>query len=849
MYKRVHYNSYLNKINLWEINEKGRTVHKEITPELKFYIEDKTKKSPIKDIYGNPVIQKTAKTQAEMRKYKDTGILTCETDFSGTTKFLQEYYKDKELKFDISQFQICCLDIETEISKDGSFSRPEDPKTPINLVTMYFSKSNRLVTLGLQEYTGNNSEVKEYHWFHSEKMLIEKMIDIFRSETVDVITGWNVKGFDLLYIVKRAEMLGIEKNFSPLNKYYIKTKNENNSIVYDISFDGLSILDYMLLYKKFTYEPRESFSLQAIGKIEVDEGKKDYTGTLNDLAENNWNDFVLYNIQDVLLVMKLENGNLEAKDPKKRSGLKLIELTIQMCSDALVNYEDVFSSMAVLLGYILKFLHKENLVLPDRKHTTKDKLPGAMVRAYEGSYKYLISYDFSSLYPTLIRQYNISPETLVLNPSEEEKKNLYSTPLSEYKTWHLETGETISIGGIYYKKEQGILSKIVTKISNEREEFKKKMFEARDKGDKSSEEFYRRHQLIKKILQNSLYGTISHEMFHLFNYNNAISITLGGQHLIKYVSETSDDYFKNYYLQNIPNISDRTLSKSCAILLDTDSTYFTFEELIEKLELKFQNDDEFLKWANDLDKNFLKDFFKNILEIYAEQFGTPNIMNFKREKIITDMFVLSKKKYVTKVKDKEGETYDPPKFNISGIEIVRSSTPLFCRNKLLDVVKLIVNTKDKELILKSIRKYKKDFLIEDIKNIAFPRGIKEYTKYAKDVSFYLKNKLSYPSSCPIHVRAAMNYNYIVAKNKFKLIPISNGNKIKFVFVKPNNILNQNVIGFINEWPKEFNDIFEIDYETQFEKSFISVIERFFEVLNWGEVNLKVSKLKDFFKKN
>ncbi len=843
MFKAIAYNKFSNKIDLWEQDEdSNRTQHKEFYPELEYYIEDKTKKSKITDIYGNPVIKKIASSLDEIKSFKSAGVKMCESDINIPTKVLHQLYDNKELKADISKINYCIIDIEVEIGEDGSYSKAEDATNTINLITMYFSQSNRLVTLGLNEYTGNDPLVKEYHWIHSEKMLLEKAIEIFRKERAQIITGWNCKFYDLLYIVKRSEILGIEKNFSPLNRYFIKTKKENNDILYEVKFEGIAILDYMELYKKFTYTQRDSYSLQNIGMIEVGEGKVNYEGTINDFSKTDWNGFVVYNVQDVLLVKKFECGNPDAKDLKKRAGLKLIELAVILSYEALIPFDEVFSSMAVITGCFLKFLHKKNMVLPDRSFTEREKIPGAYVMCNPGFHKSLISFDFESLYPTIIRQWNISIETLVKDPPKHEIKNLYKTPLSEYKTWELESGEKITIGGIYFKKQEGILPKIVTKFFNDRKYFKNKMFEARDAGNRDLEEFYKKKQLVFKILINSMYGTTANQYFHLFSNECASCITLTGQHIIKYVSDNTNEYFKNYYLQD-KNI---TLEKDMRAILDTDSTYFSFEELIEKLGLKFENDDEFLEWAKDLDTNFMKDFFKEILDIYAEQFGVKNIMNFKREKIITDMIVLAKKKYVTKVKDKEGETYIDPKFDITGVEIVRSSTPQFCRNKLLDVVKTIINTRDKEIVLKELAKIKKNFKSEDIKNIAFPRGVKEYTKYAKDVSYYLKNDLTYEKSTPIHVRAAMNYNYMIAKHKLKLMPITNGTKLKFIFINENNCINQNVIGFINEWPKDFDKFFKIDYEEQFEKSFLSVIERFFEVLDWGKINLKVSKMNKFF---
>lgn len=280
-------------------------------------------------------------------------------------------------------------------------------------------------------------------------------------------------------------------------------------------------------------------------------------------------------------------------------------------------------------------------------------------------------------------------------------------------------------------------------------------------------------------------------------------------------------------------------------ILVHNSTYLCFEELFEKLNLKFESDLDFVNWMNEFDKDVIKPFLNDVLNLYASQYDIPQLINFKREKIITGMLILAKKKYVTQIKDKEGEIFDDLFTDVTGIEIIKTSTPKFCRDTLLELTKKLFIETDKEIITKEIKKIKKEFKNQEITKIASPRGVSNYTKYGKDVEYYLKNGLSYPSGCPMHVRASINYNYTIAKYDMKLLPISNGSKIKYIFVNPNNFLKQDVIGWIGEFPKQFHDLFQIDYDLQFEKSFLAIIQRFYEVLNWGQINLKNSKMKNF----
>lgn len=815
MYKRIYYDKYNNKIHLWEVIN-GKTVKKEEELKLKIYIPDKSKKSPIKDIYGNSVKPKYVKNYDDIKNFKETGIKTYEGDINGESKFLQEYYFDKELVLDTKYLNICYLDI--EIASPNEFPKPEDAKYPINLVTMKFSQSGKVVTYGLHPFEGGKDYVKEYHHVSCETLMLEKVIERFRKEKVDIITGWNVEHFDCLYIENRKTQLGIEKSFSPLNKVYI-TKHG------DVHYAGLSILDYQQLYKKYNMDPKESYSLQSIGTAELGEGKLDYEGQINDLYIRDWGGFVEYNVQDVLLVEKLENK------------LKFIELMVNLSYQSLIPFQKAFSQMAVLTGYVLKTLHSNGLVLHDREYYEAKKLPGAYVYAKKGVHKYVVSFDVASMYPHQIMGLNIGPDTLVMDPDKSELDNLNKTPLSEYKTWTFPDGTKHKIGGVYYRKDKkSVLNIITSKLYNDRKYHKKEMFRKRDEGDEFGRQYHYHQQYVRKILLNSLYGVLGNKHFQLYNHTCAMTITLSSQNLIKYLSETLNDYFINYYLEN------EKLKNEPVVLVDTDSSYCSFEEIFEKKGLTFETHEEYVNWFNKFYNEFLDKFINQILQVYADRYGVEQIIEFEKELMMTDMIVLAKKKYVLKICENEGEFLETPKIKVKGVEIIKTSTPSFCRKKLLNVVDTIF-TRDKEKVLEHIRTIRKEFRKEDISNIAFPRGVSEYTKYALPIKTYLKEGLIYKKATPIHVRASINYNYTLEKYGLKLIPITNGTKMKFLHISDNNFLHQNIIGFINQYPEKFKDLFKPDYDLQFQKSFTAVLDRFFEVMEWGPISLQKSNLK------
>ena len=834
-FRRIYYDSYHNKLYFWETVD-GKNNKEILNPDFVYYVKDPTGKSEIKDIYGIPVKKIVSKSRDAMKELLQGCNYSCESDINPDIKFLQEKYRGQELQVDMSIFNIAIVDIEVSAKE---FPKADEAKYPINLFTVYYTKSKQFFTYGLKEYTG--TEVKNYHQCETEKILLERFVEDWRKQSVDIISGWNSNAFDIPYLIKRLEKNQVERSLSPIN--IINKKKDADEYV----IAGIASLDYIELYKKYEATKQERYSLGYISSVELGKTKLDFDGAINDLADRDWNKFVEYNVQDVTLVKEL--------DEKKR----YIELTVTVAYQALVPFEKVGSSVTMHTGYILNFLHRKGLVLPDRiQNQEKKEIPGGHVFSEAGFHQYVVNFDVESLYPTLIRQFNISPETLVMNPIITE--HLIKTPISKEH-------------GVYYKKEKGVLSEIVEKIFNERKLNKNKqktckiiekyglakLDETYPAGkqyleeierEKGNSDYYDIQQYVRKIMINSLYGVLANEYFHFYNPYNAMAITLGGQGLIKFLSENINSYFKEFFYKNktfFPVVDEKNkLKKDVDVLTDTDSIYLCFDEIVQKLNLSFKTHEEFLTWIEPFVNTFIQPLFEKMLTVYAQKYDVPQIINFRREKIGSAMLVLAKKRYILEVIDDEGIRHlEEPKYVVKGVELVRTDTPQFCRDKLLETVKMMFQTRDREKVIDYMKQLKKEFKQQPIGDIATPTGISEYSNVFKPIEYYLSNGISYPKGCTMHGRAALNHNFMASKNNLNLQLIGDSTKMKFIYLNDSNLINQNIIGFINNWPENFNKYFKVDYETQWEKSFQTIIQRFFEVMGWGEISFN-NKLSKFF---
>jgi len=743
-------------------------------------------------------------------------------------QYISDKYPEDEIKFDINKILLTTIDI--EVASENGFPDTASCSEEILTITIQDYATKKLMTWGRHPFKNNKSNLT-YIECDSEYMLLTRFIEYWMENTPEVITGWNIQLYDVPYICGRLyKVLGekLARRFSPWglvteSKIYVAGREH---LAYDVG--GLTQLDYLDLYKKFTYKAQESYRLDHIASVELGQQKLDHSEyeTFKEFYTQNWQKFVEYNIVDVELVDRLEDK------------MKLIELAITMAYDAKVNFVDVFYQVRMWDNIIYTYLKKRNIVIPPKVRTTKsDRYAGAYVKEPKpGVYDWVVSFDLNSLYPHLIMQYNISPETLLdqRHPSVSVEKLLNKElDLSDLN------GQTVCANGaLFDTTKKGFLPELMEKIYKERTIYKKKMLAAKQQYEKTPTKSLEKEiarcnniQMARKIQLNSAYGAIGNQYFRYYKLANAEAITLSGQVSIRWIENKM-----NVYLNKLL----KTECVDYVIASDTDSIYLNMGPFVDTIFAGREKTTEGV--VSFLDKVCKLEFEKYIESSYQELAEYVNaydqMMQMKRENIADRGIWTAKKRYILNVWDSEGVRYEQSKLKIMGLEAIKSSTPAPCRKMIKDALRMIVEGTENDVI-EFIDKCRNDFKKLPPEDISFPRSVSEVTKYHSYSSIYGKGT-------PIHARGALLYNHYVKEkeltNKYSLI--QNGEKIKFCYLKKPNPIHENVISFIQTIPKEFDLHRYIDYNLQFEKSFLEPLRIILDAIGWRVE--KSTTLESFF---
>jgi len=804
-------------------------IREKFSPTLFVPSNKKTKYKTLTGDYVESIQPGTVRECREfIKKYTDVEGFKIFGNEKYIYQYIAEKYSEDEIKFDISKIKLATLDI--EVASENGFPDVESASEEVLLITIQDYSTKEIVTWGKGPFKLNKGNVY-YKQFNNEYDLLNDFIHWWMDNTPEVVTGWNSKLYDIPYLVRRIDRVLGEKLMKRLSPWGLVTEDEvyisgRKNISYDIG--GISQLDYLDLYKKFTYKAQESYRLDYIAEVELGQKKLDHSefDTFKDFYTKGWQKFVEYNIVDVELVDRMEDK------------MKLIELALTMAYDAKVNYEDVFSQVRMWDTIIYNYLKKRDIVIPPNERSDKEsKYAGAYVKEpIPGAYDWVVSFDLNSLYPHLIMQYNISPETLL----EQRHPNVnVDKILNQELTFEMYKDYAVCANGAMYRKDvRGFLPELMEKIYNERVIFKKKMLAAEQEYEKKKTKELEKEiarcnniQMARKIQLNSAYGAIGNQYFRYFKLANAEAITLSGQVSIQWIMNSM-----NRYLNKILKTDD----VDYVIASDTDSLYVNMGPLVETVYKGREKTTEsvvtFLDKVCQMElEKYIEGSYKKLAE-YVNAYDQK--MYMKRECIAERGIWTAKKRYILNVWDSEGVRYEEPKLKIKGIEAIKSSTPAPCRKMFKDGFKIMMSGSEDDVI-NFIDKCRTQFKTLPPEQIAFPRSASDVRKYQSSSNIYIKGT-------PVHIRGALLFNHYIKEKKLtnKYSLINNGEKVKFIYLKKPNIIRENIISFIQEFPKELGLDKYIDYDLQFEKAFLEPFKAILDAIGWKVE--KTVNLESFF---
>jgi len=757
----------------------------------------------------------------------------------GSKNYIHQYISQRfprDIDFKREFIDVGTFDIETEY-EDG-FPHPSEASQRILSITYKSSKSKLYHVWGYGDFDTEKSLIKpvRYYRCRDEASLLEKFLTFWADEShcPDVITGWNMRFFDVPYLVNRtAKILGVEaiKRFSPwgMVDYRQITRQGRTEDAYDIK--GIEQLDYLELFKKFgySYGPQESYKLNHIAYVVLGDKKLSFeeSGSLKNLYKDDFQKYIDYNMKDVELIERFEDK------------MGLITLALTVAYKGGVNYSDTFGVTAIWESIIYrKLLSEKKVPFVTRPDAGKTKFAGGYVKEPQvGAHDWVVSFDLNSLYPNIIVQWNMSPETLVAQ-SEVTGVDYYMEAPS------IEVPYAVAANGSTYRKDiDGVIPRIIEDYYGDRRSIKNMMLAAetsyqKEKSIELEKEINRlnNRQMAIKILMNSLYGALGNQYFKYFDLRLAEGVTLTGQLAIQWAER---------HMNQAMNKVMKTDNVDYVIAIDTDSLYVNFGPMVEKLKPK-----DPVKF---LDKICQEHFEPNLELAYENLFAKMNChkqrMEMGREVIANRGIWTAKKRYILNVHNSEGVQYAQPKLKIMGIEAIKSSTPEVCRDKFKEIFNVIISGTEEDT-QKFIREFKQEFKSLSPEKVAFPRSVSlvqtVYKNGSKQVIPYADKKSIYRKGTPIHVRGSLLYNKLIKDNKLsrKYEVVTNGSRIFFTYMKVPNIMQENVIAFPDVLPVEFKLNNYVDYDKQFDKTFLEPLTPILDAVGWTPE--PVASLDEFF---
>lgn len=814
--------------------ENGQRVQYPVRVEPYLFTTDRVSMEEYRTLDGKKVYKKTFESSYEARKWMEENNDVSGKEIYGMTvwtyPFINDHYPE-DINYDASLISVVTIDIET--SAEGGFPNIQTADKQVTAITI--RKNDTSYVFGYYDYKPSSDRII-YTKCKDENELLNKFLTTWSSKEImpDVVTGWNCEMFDMPYLINRINrILGPEsaKRLSPwkiIQEREIEINGKKISIPIIV---GITILDYLPLHKKFSFTTHESYKLDYIASVELGEKKLDYHelgyDNLDDFYKGDFQNYIEYNIRDVDLVYKLEDK------------LKFIEQVFALAYDGKVNYLDTFTTVRMWDIIIHNYLMKDKIVVPTFDVQDRIENDRTIVGAYVkdpivGMKKWVVSFDLNSLYPHLIMQYNISPETYKTTvaslATSDGVDKILDGALDDpnMRDFLIDNNYTIAASGCCFDRDrQGFLPTLMERVYNDRVKYKKDMIKAKQQYQKTptyelEKEIARCHnmQMAKKIQLNSAYGALGNMFFRWFDPKYAESITISGQLSIRWMEKNMNEYM---------NKMVGTTGEDYVIAVDTDSMYINFEKFVDKFYPN-HTDEETVKFLDKVCEAKIEKYIDQCydkLGVYVNAFQQK--MKMKREVIANKGIFIAKKRYILNVHNSEGVQYAEPELKMMGIEAVRSSTPGIIRDSIKQTLRIIMNGNEED-VQKYIADEKKVFMTLPYEDVAFPRGCKDMTKWLS-----YENGKPFKTGTPIHVKGAILYNEQLKRLKLekKYEPIHDGEKIKFCYLRTPNPTGEHVISTPGILPKELDLNKFIDYEKQFDKAFVEPIKTILDVIGWS----------------
>jgi len=828
-------------------------------------------KGKYRSIYGKPLNRVSTTSgkafQKERKLYSHKQLY--ESDVNPIFRCLEEYYLGKEAP----TLNKCFFDIEVDFSSSKGYADPSNPFSMINSVTLWCSWLNDLITLTIRPKTVSRQDAEAICNKFSNTMLFNTEEDLLNNflviiQDADILSGWNSEGYDIPYTVNRvARILGKQRmrDFCLWNQYPRKREYEKFGREQE-TFDllGRVHLDYMELYRRYTYHEIHSYRLDAVGEFEIGENKVPYEGTLDQLYNNDYEKFIAYNRQDTMMLKKMDDK------------LQFIDLANVLAHANTVLLQTTMGAVAVSDQAIINEAHSQGLQVPDKKKNFDaefDTAAGAYVAQPKvGMHDWVCSMDLNSLYPSVIRALNMGPETIIgqlrldrtydmirkkMNNKAsfaEAWEGIFNTleydlvqerDVAEKITVDWENGETdqytgaeiydavflqnnpwaISANGTIFRCDtKGVVPNLLERWYAERKEMQKNLQNAIDTGDKEKIEFWDKRQLVKKINLNSLYGAILNQGSRFFDLRMGQSVTLTGRSIARHMAAEVNKVLTGEY--------DHV--GSSIIYGDTDSVYYSaipsLKEDIDNGNVEWDKE-KAIKLYDVISEEVNSTFPKYMNKAFGISIEAGQIIKAAREIVATSGLFIKKKRYGILVYDEEGNRKDvngePGKLKAMGLDLKRSDTPEFMQKFLEEILFDVLNRKGQTEIFSKIKDFREEFKERPGWEKGTPKRVNNLTKYTK---LYDRT-----GKCGVgHVMAAINWNRLrKAYSDNYSLEVTDGMKTIVCKLKSNPMGMTSIAYPIDELhlPNWYKDL-PFDH-SEMEKTIINKkISNLIGVLNW-----------------